>query len=324
MENNIIRKSYSTFASPAFPLLKRNGQIRLVIDYRDLNKITVKDAFLFPDLHAQLQDFNNATVFSSLDMNQGYYTIHIREEDIHKTAFVLPLGHFEFLRMPFGLTNAPRTFQKAMKNMLEQCFYTKVFLDDVFFFSKDTEEHKAHLHSVLDILEREVVSINFEKSQFFKEEIVYLCHIINKKGIREDPQRSDKLPDTVPKPKNIKELRSILGLINWFRPYVVNLSSILNSVTDKTKRNSLKEWKDEDSISLENVIKEIKRNTMNNHADYSKDFELWTDASDVGISAILKQEKKIIGIYSSKFSAAKKTTQFAERNASRLQRAPSL
>ena len=154
LSEGIIRPSCSEFASRAFPVEKRNGQIRLVVDYRTLNSKTVKLAYPFPSLRDSFLDLRGSTIFSRIDLHQGYYQIPLAEKSIHLTSFVVPNGQFEFLRLPFGLTNAPRSFQKTMTDMFKNMAFVKMFLDNILIFSKNTKEHINHLNIVLETLSR--------------------------------------------------------------------------------------------------------------------------------------------------------------------------
>ncbi|KAG0441899.1 Transposon Ty3-G Gag-Pol polyprotein [Dictyocoela muelleri] len=159
-----MRKSKSPFSSPAFPIRKRNGKIRLVVDYRDLNKNTLPIIQLFPMVHDCLLTLKGSKVFSQIDLNSGYYQISLDRNSIKYTAFSLGDSHYEFLRMPFGLTNAPMTFRKCMNDLFNGINYVKTYLDDILIHSKNDEEHLRHLENILDILNRNKISVNFEKA----------------------------------------------------------------------------------------------------------------------------------------------------------------
>lgn len=130
-EMNIIRPSTSNYASPAFLIPKKNGEMRLVIDYRELNQKTIKLGYPFPNMHNLLGNLTENTIYTILDLNLGYYQFRMDEESIDKTAFVTPFGQYEFLRMPFGLCNAPREFQCGMNQILGHLPYVTIFLDDI-------------------------------------------------------------------------------------------------------------------------------------------------------------------------------------------------
>ncbi|KAG0440785.1 Retrovirus-related Pol polyprotein from transposon [Dictyocoela muelleri] len=156
------------YCSPAFPILKRNGRVRLVIDYRKLNEITLKTNYIFPTITEILTQLHNSTVFSKIDLNLGYYQIPLDEKSIQYTAFGINNKRYEFLRMPFGLSNAPRTFQRAMNELLNHLPYVKVYIDDILIHSEDEEKHCDHINEVLKLLHENGLSINFDKCKFFR------------------------------------------------------------------------------------------------------------------------------------------------------------
>ncbi|KAG0442483.1 Retrovirus-related Pol polyprotein from transposon opus [Dictyocoela muelleri] len=186
INNDIIVRRHSDYISPAFVLQKSNGQLRLVVDYRALNKITVKATHFMPKLSEILSNMSGSKYFSKIDLNKGYYQIEMNEKDIPKTGFRILNQCFVFKRMPFGLCNAPRTFQENMEIILETLNYVYVYLDDILIFSRTYEDHVEHLKTVFERLKRHNVSINFSKSEFAKEKITFLGHIISKEGIQAD------------------------------------------------------------------------------------------------------------------------------------------
>ncbi|KAG0440573.1 Retrovirus-related Pol polyprotein from transposon [Dictyocoela muelleri] len=245
LELKIIRPSKSSFASLAFPIVKKTGNVRLVVYYRRLNKITVKEAYPFPNIIDQLNSIKKAKWYLQIDLNMGYYQIHMKEEDIHETTFVTTTSHYEFLRVPFGLSNAPRIFQRAMGYMFEGLDFVKVFLDDILIFSATTEKHEQNVEKVLEILQKNNASINFEKSNFFQKEVTYLGNIISSLGIRPDTSRVNGFRKEL-YPKNKKGIMKIIGYLNWFRPYIRNLISRISPITEKLKRGNLFSWNEED------------------------------------------------------------------------------
>lgn len=203
LEEKIIRKARnSSYASPAFPILKKNKSIRLVIDYRKINSFTIKEAFPFPNVQDHLNSIPKSNVFSSIDLKSGYHQIELAETSRKYSGFVILGEHYEFLRLPFGLTNAPRIFQSVMQQILGHLPFVRVFLDDILIFSENEEEHIDHLDTVLEHLKTRRATISFEKSKFFQTEIPFLGHIISSEGIKPGPSRIPDLePLYVPKTK---------------------------------------------------------------------------------------------------------------------------
>ncbi|MGL5707545.1 MAG: reverse transcriptase domain-containing protein [Aeromonas sp.] len=296
----VIRKSTSSFCSPAFPILKKNGKIRLVVDYRKLNEKTIIDGYPLPQISDFLLQLKASTTFSQIDLNMGYYQIEVKEEDVNKTAFTIAGENYEFLRMPFGLTNAPKTFQRAMNNLLSAFTFVKVFLDDILIHSENVESHYEHIKTVLEILRKSNISINIEKSKFLQTTVTYLGNIISSEGIKPDISRVSAMQAFIP--KNKKGLQRLLGFINWFRPYIQNISNKLITITNKLKDNTKFIWEKEDQTIVEAVFEKIKQQILLTYPDMNKPFVLETDASEFAMGAVLKQGVNIIGFYSAKYN----------------------
>lgn len=303
LDLGIITHSKSEYASPAFPILKRNGNIRLIVDYRQINKITQKDAYPFPNLWEEIRSIPQSKYFTQIDLQMGYHQIAIHPNSRKYTSFVIPGGQYEYCRIPFGLSNAPRIFQKAMQSLLGEFKFVKIFLDDILIFSPDKEKHTIHVQTVMDILEQNCVTINIDKSSFFKTEVSYLGHIINHQGIKADSTRVKDLASFTT-PKTLKQVQRLIGYINWFRPYIPKLSSQLKPITNKLSHAKTKQfdWGESDHKIIESIFKEMTKTMTLSYPDYTKDFILETDASDDGMGAILYQEDRILGIFSRKFT----------------------
>ncbi|KAI5150824.1 hypothetical protein ENBRE01_1735 [Enteropsectra breve] len=300
LDEGIIIRSTSTYASPAFGILKRNGDLRLVVDYRRLNSITVKDTYPFPSVWTTLRTMVGATVFTQLDLRQGYHQIPLDSRDRHYTSFVLPIGQFEYTRLPFGLTNAPRAFQRILAGMLEDFTFALVFLDDIIIFSPDRQSHAKHVTDVLTRLKSQGVALNFDKSSFMQEEVTYLGCIISKEGIKPNTSRVPDI-DHISRPRTRRELLKILGFINWFRPFIKSLSTKIETLKVKTSKKAEFHWNDSDQAKLQKNFQEIKSQPTPFHPDFEKPFELHTDASDAGIRAVLTQQNNIVGLFSRKY-----------------------
>lgn len=184
IKNRMIRTSDSKYSSPAFVTRKSNDKLRLLLDYRALNSITLKEEYPFPGIDETLRGLYGRTIFSNIDLNQGYYQIRLNEKLIPYTAFDLQFGRYEFLRIPFGLCIAPKTFQKAVNDSLREYNFEKIYLDDILIASNDIEEYARHLKYFITKLQSAVFSINFEKSRFAQNQVKFLGREISEKGIR--------------------------------------------------------------------------------------------------------------------------------------------
>lgn len=235
LDAGIIRESESPFASPIVVVRKKNGQIRLCIDYRKLNMRTIKDAYALPNIEETFSALSGARWFSVMDLKSGYYQVEVAEEDKHKTAFVCPLGFFEFNRLPQGVTNAPSTFQRLMEKCVGDLHLNEVlvFLDDLIVFSKTLEEHEARLIKVLTRLKECGLKLSPDKCHFFKSSVKYLGHVVDSDGVHTDPEKISALRDW-PRPSTRRELKCFLGFAGYYRRFVKEYSKIakpLNCLT---------------------------------------------------------------------------------------------
>ena len=217
LEAGIIRESESPFSSPIVVIRKKNGSVRLCIDYRKLNWQTIKDAYALPNVEEAFRALAGSQWFSVLDLKSGYYQIEMSDTDKEKTAFVCPLGFWEWNRMPQGITNAPSTFQRLMERCMGDLNLKEVlvFIDDIIIFSNTREEHEQRLFKVLQRLKEYGLKLSLEKCKFFQSSVRYLGHIVSANGVETDPAKIEALK-TWPQPKTLKELRSFLGFSGYF------------------------------------------------------------------------------------------------------------
>lgn len=218
LDSQVIRESSSPYASPTVIVKKKDGSIRLCIDYRQLNSTTRRDAFPLPRIEESLDALSGAVWFSTLDLASGYNQVPVAEPDRMKTAFCTPFGLFEFNRMPFGLCNAPSTFQRLMERMFgsQHCQSLLLYLDDVVVFSSSVDEHLHRLDAVLGRLKQEGLKVKLDKCAFFKKEVKYLGHVISSNGVSTDPDKISAVKDW-PCPTTVSQLRSFLGFASYYR-----------------------------------------------------------------------------------------------------------
>ncbi len=288
--HHIIRESTSPYAAPVVMVPKKGGEMRFCIDYRQLNKATVKDRYPLPRIDDTIDALHGAKFFSTLDLFSGYWQIEIEEEDKHKTAFICEFGQYEFNRMPFGLTNAPGTFQRLMNKILKPVLYqsTLVYLDDIIVFSKSIDDHINHLATVFKLLAINGLKLKLKKCEFFKDKIDYLGHVVSTEGVAPNEKKIKAIID-YPEPRNSKELSSFLGLASYYRKLIRAFADKAHPLTMLTRKNIAWEWGDSQRDAF-NCIKHCLTSTpILRYPDFTREFIIHTDASGYGIGAVLAQ-----------------------------------
>jgi len=221
LKHGLIEPSSSPYGAPVLFVGKKDGSLRMCIDYRALNKITVKNKYPLPRIDQLLDSLSGAKAFTSLDLQSGYHQIRITPEDVAKTAFRTPFGHYQFKVLSFGLTNAPATFQAAMNNMLRPHLnkFVVVYIDDILIFSKTIEEHQEHVKQALDLLRVNKFHIELKKCEFEQKGVKFLGHLVGADGVKVDPSKIAAIRDWKT-PENVHEVRSFVGLATYFRKFI--------------------------------------------------------------------------------------------------------
>ena len=219
LEKGFIRPSVSPWGAPVLFVNKKDGTLRLCVDYRQLNKMTVKNKYPLPRTDDLFDQLKGASAFSKIDLRSGYHQLRIKDADVHKTTFRTWYGHYEFLVMPFGLTNAPAAFIDLMNRVFRSYVdqFVVVLINDILVFSKDREDHDTHLWVVLETLRNEQLYAKLSKCEFWLEEVSFLGHIVSEEEIRVDPKKIEVIIDWKP-PRNVTEVHSLLGC--YYRRFV--------------------------------------------------------------------------------------------------------
>lgn len=264
-ESHIIRNSVSSFNLPLVVVKKKNldnegkPKLRICVDFRKLNEVCENEAYGLPNLTEILDSLGSSKYFSTLDLAQGYLQIKIDEQDIHKTAFSSKSGHYEFLRMPFGLSSAPATFSRAMRAVLtgleEMC---TAYLDDIVVHGFSLRDHQEKLEQVFNRLRLHNLKLQPNKCIFLRKEVLYLGHLINADGVSPDPSKLECI-QKYPKTKNVKDIRSFLGLLNYYRKFVDNFAKIAKPLTFLLKKHVPFNWTDK----CDQTYEELKNKLMN-------------------------------------------------------------
>lgn len=305
LEAQVIRESSSPYASPIVLVRKKDGSIRLCVDYRQLNIKTRKDAFPLPRIEESLDALTGARWFSTMDLASGYNQVPVTESDRQKTAFCTPFGLFEWNRMPFGLCNAPSTFQRLMQRIFgdQQCQSLLLYLDDIVVFSSTVQQHLERLDVVLGRLQREGLKAKLSKCSFFQREVHYLGHVISDQGVATDPSKIEVVANW-PTPTMATELRSFLGFASYYRRFVEGFAQLAaplhRRVAELTGKRSKKKavqipagsWTAECQQSFEALKVKLTSAPVLAYADFSLPFVLEIDASHCGLGAVLSQEQE--------------------------------
>lgn len=296
LEAGIIRESNSDFASPVVLVKKKNGDIRLCVDYRALNAVTIKDRFPLPIIDDEISKLTGKNFFTSLDLSQSYHQLPVSENSIHKTAFITPDGQYEYVRVPFGLANSPAVFQRLMNKIINKVNkmgdgdHILAFMDDILLPSSDIPRGLELLELLLKVLREANLKLNMKKCSFLQTELNYLGHYVSKDGIRPGDHKIKSVRD-FPTPSNVHQVRQFVGLCSFFRKFIRNFSLIAKPLTDLTKKNMTWLWGE----AQDRAFKDLKSSLISRPvlAIYDRNLhtELHTDASKFGVAGILLQRQ---------------------------------
>ena len=286
-----IRESKSPYGAPVLFVKKKDDSMRMCIDYRALNKMTIKNKYPLPRIDELLDRLLGAKYFSKIDLRSGYWQVRIADEDVPKTAFRTRYGHYEFLVMPFGLTNAPATFMHLMQQTFRQYLddFVIVFLDDVLIYSKTKQDHEQHVRTVLQVLRDKQLYAKLSKCEFFQNEIGFLGHVINQDGIKMEPSKVDAVFKW-PQPKNIHEIRSFLGLAGYYRRFVRDFSKIASPLSTLLHKNTPWQWTSAQEQAFNQLKMAVTTAPVLIIPNPTVAYALVTDASGFAIGAALCQD----------------------------------
>ncbi|KAJ9531759.1 hypothetical protein QJQ45_021908 [Haematococcus lacustris] len=311
LAKKLIEPSSSPYGAPVLFVQKRDGTLRMCIDFRALNKLTVRDRYPLPRIDDLFDRVQGKTVFSSLDLQSGYHQIRITPEDVPKTAFVTPGGQFQYKVLCFGLTNAPATFQRVMNRIFEKQLLAGtvlVYLDDILVMSRSPAEHVQHLREVLQVMKDNNLYAKLSKCEFNKPELKFLGHIVGRHGIAVDPAKVQVIQDWA-MPTCLKELQAFLGLANFFRRFIAGYSTIAAPLTHLTGEAVAAgtNWRQlsEPAVNAFNALKEALCSApVLALPDPLQPFEVWSDASLAGTGGVLMQNGRVVAYTSHKFTPA--------------------
>ena len=295
LDKGFVRPSVSPWGALVLFVKKKDGTLRMCIDYWQINKVTVKNKYPLPRIEDLFDQLRGASVFSKIDLRSGYYQLRVKEVDVPKTAFRTRYGHYEFMVMPFGLTNASAAFMDLMNRVFRPYLdqFVVVFIDDILVYSKDAQEHEHHLRIVLQTLRENKLFAKLSKCDFWLKEVSFLGHIVSAEGIRVDPVKIEAIVNWKP-PRNVTELRSFLGLAGYYRRFVQGFSVIASSLTRLLRKGVKFEWDDKCQSSFERLKEILVEAPVLIQPTSGRDYIVYSDASRIGLGCVLMQDGKVV------------------------------
>ena len=315
-----VRPSVSPYSAPVLFSRKKDGGLRMCIDYRKLNQATIRDRGPLPNVQELLDKLGGSKIFSKIDLASGYHQLRMHENDIHKTAFTCGVGHYEWVVMPMGVCNGPSTFQRLMTRVLWEHLgiFCLVFLDDILVFSKTEEEHEEHLQKVLALLSEHNLKIKLSKCQFGVKKITFLGYVVTEEGIHTDPDIIKSVVEW-PLPETLSDLRGFLSLCSFYRKFIHKFADKVRLMTELTRHDSVEKWTEAHTKEFEGIKRALVEAPVLKAPDFSKAFVIHTDASDYALGGTLLQigddgvTEHVVAYYSRKFQSAERNYSAQER-----------
>ena len=300
---NILRKvNHSEWGAPMFTISKPDGSLRSLADLRELNKRIKRTPFPIPKIQDMLQKLRGFQWVTTIDLNMGYHNILLDEFSSKLCTIVLPWGKYEYLRLPMGLCTAPDIFQEKMSELMQDFGFVRTYLDDVLILSNGSYvDHLKKVDQVLARLQAVGLKINIHKSAFCRTECEYLGYWITRNGIKPLSKKVEAI-NKIASPTTRKQLRSFIGMVNYYRDMWQGRSELLAPLSSLTSNKVKWEWTDVHQKTFDNMKKAIARETILAYPDFSKPFDIHTDASKVQLGAVISQDTKPIAFYSRKLT----------------------
>lgn len=315
----IVIPSKSPWSSPIVLVEKNDGSRRFCIDFRRVNTVTKKDAYPLPYVTSILDQLRDARFLSSIDLKSAYWQIPLEKASQEKTAFAVPgRGLFHFVRMPFGLHNAPATWQRFIDRVLgpELSPFVFVYLDDIIVCTQTFDKHIEMLEEVFKRLIDSGLTLNGEKTELCKKQLRYLGYLVDNQGLKVDPDKVEAILK-IPTPTCVRDVRRFCGMASWYRRFISDFSSITEPLTSLLKKRKKWEWPVKAQVAFDTLKKRLTEAPILTCPDFSKPFVIQTDASNVGLGAVLLQldsnEERVIAYASRSLNQAEKNYSTTER-----------
>ncbi|GJR19892.1 reverse transcriptase domain-containing protein [Tanacetum coccineum] len=294
-DRGFIRPSTSPWGAPVLFVKKKDGSFRMCIDYRELNKLTIKNRYPLPRIDDLFDQLQGSSVYSKIDLRSGYHQLRVRERDIPKTAFRTRYGHYEFQVMPFGLTNAPAVFMDLMNRVCKPYLdkFVIVFIDDILIYSRNKEEHANHLRIILELLRKEKLYAKFSKCDFWIHIVQFLGHLIDNQGLHVDPAKIEAVKNWT-SPTTPTEVRQFLGLAGYYRRFIEGFSKIAKPLTKLTQKNKSYIWGEEQESAFQLLKQKLCEAPILALPEGNDNFVVYCDASLQGLGVVLMQREKVI------------------------------
>lgn len=302
LDDGIIELSHSAWASPIVLVPKKDGSQRFCVDYRKVNAITERDAYPLPNITEILESLSGAAIFSTIDLNSGYWQVTMDPESKPKTAFITSSNV-----MPFGLKSAPATFQRLMETVLgdlqgKLCF---VYIDDIIIYSPSVTQHFHDLQAVLCCLQTAGLTINLKKSKFCLSELKFLGHVVSVKGVTADSSKVEAM-QSYPVPTNLKQVQQFLGLAGWYHRFVPNFSQIAEPLNNLKKKGHSFQWSTQCQQAFDQLKACLISPPILGHPDLQRSFFVYTDACDQAGEEVLAYTSRTLNKAETNYSTTEK------------------
>jgi transposase InsO family protein len=313
----LIEEAQSPWNAPIVCVRKKDGSLRLCVDYRELNRVTVRDAIPLPRMDDALDELAGARVFSTMDLHSGYWQVKVKEEDQPKTAFSVPQrGQFVWKRMPFGLVNSPATFTRLMAAALDKVAWKicLIYLDDVLVWSRTVDEHLQRLQQIFELMREAGVRLKPQKCHFLMKRVSFLGHVVSEAGVETESDKVEAVKSW-PKPESKKDIQAFMGLCGYYRRFLRDFSVVAEPLTRLTRKDEAFRWDAAEQEAFDELKRRLTSTEVMAFPDFNPgagEFVLDTDASSaVGIGAVLSQKQpdgteKVIAYASRGLNAAER------------------